>query len=77
MNCPLLWPRRIGSSLGRNSCEFESWQCRIYIIFIVYRAYDYLGSFEVLWAQTLLDTKIVLKKIDLERQFHICYHQVV
>ena len=30
-------------------CKFESWQCRIYIIFHVHRAYDYLGPVGVLW----------------------------
>ena len=31
-------------------CEFDSWQCRIYnYISHVQRAYDYLGSFGVLW----------------------------
>ena len=29
-------------------CEFDSWQCRIYISH-VHWAYDYLGPVEVLW----------------------------
>ena len=39
-------------------CEFDSWQCRIYIISHVQRAYDYLGPGSLagyIW----LDTKIV------------------
>ena len=31
------------------SFEFDSWQCGIYIISHVHRAYDYLGPFGVLW----------------------------
>ena len=29
--CPSLWPSGIGSRLGWTGCEFNSWQCRIYI----------------------------------------------
>ena len=30
-------------------CEFHSWQCQIYIISHVHRAYDYSGPFGILW----------------------------
>ena len=33
----------------RTGCEFDSWQCRIYIISHVHRAHDYSGPFGVLW----------------------------
>ena len=44
-------------------CEFDSWQCWIYIISHAQRAYDYLGSFGVLWVHIYgLIQKLCLKK---------------
>ena len=47
--CPSLWPSGNGAHFGRKGSEFDSWQCRIYIISHVHRTYDYFGSFWVLW----------------------------
>ena len=45
-------------------CEFDSWQCRIYIISHVHKAYDYLSFFRVLWVHNTYDLiqKLCLKK---------------
>ena len=34
-----------------SGCEFDSWECMIYIISHVQRTYDYLGPFRVLCVQ--------------------------
>ena len=45
-HCGLVESARTCEETG---CEFDSWQCQIYIISHVHRAYDYLGHFRVLW----------------------------
>ena len=55
-----------GRTWDRTSCEFESWQCRIYITSHIHRAYTITitrvisGFPGYIW----LDTRIGLKKID-------------
>ena len=43
-------------------CEFDSWQCRIYISH-VHWAYDYLGPFGVLWVHMAWHKNCVEKKV--------------
>ena len=45
-HCGLVESARTWDGTG---CEFDSWQCRIYIISHVHQAYDYLGPFGILW----------------------------
>ena len=47
-HCGLLESARTWEETG---CEFDSWQCWIYTISHVHRAYDYLSPFGVLWVQ--------------------------
>ena len=46
VNCGLVESACTWNGTG---CEFDSWQCQIYIISHVHRAYDYSGPFGVLW----------------------------
>ena len=51
-------------------CEFNSWQCRIYIISHVHIAYDYLGPFRVLWVHMAWHETCVKKSILNCHNFH-------
>ena len=47
----------------RTGCESDSWQCWIYIISHVHRAYVYLGPFRVLWIHLAWHKNCVKKTI--------------
>ena len=50
----------------RTGHEFDSWQCRIYIISHVHWAYDYLGPIRVLWVHMAWHKNCVEKKSGLD-----------
>ena len=61
-HCDLVGSARTWDGTG---CEFDSWQCQIYIISHVHRAYDYLGPFGVLWVHMAWHKNCVEKKISV------------
>ena len=61
-HCGLVESARTWDGTG---CEFDSWQCQIYIMFN-HGAYDYLDPFGVLWVHMARYKNCVKQKIVLK-----------